>query len=151
MTYYPDIPFSPIQAIVDHASEKSRLERAESQMTLGRLIDLLTHHLVTDSQGTEVTGFGKEMSYRGYYSDLAFEPSGEVMTAVDLLGVCQDAMGKCYQGYKGGDFYMIANTPLWISPYGYSTGDRLMGLTKNDQGVWQPITEKDPELTQYGK
>jgi hypothetical protein len=101
-------------------------------MTLGALVELLE---ALDPERM-VTGFGQPNSYRGYYQDLAFEPSTEEMAVGELLRVCREkCMGQCFQGYKGGDFWMTGNTPLWIASYGI-TGPRLMGL---DTGV-DPMT-----------
>ena len=58
-------------------------------------------------------GFGKPMSYRGYYGDLAFEP---VLNAKigDMLEFAKSAMGKTFTGYKGGEFEMGEFTDCWV-------------------------------------
>lgn len=89
---------------------------------------------------TEIEGLGKLDSYRGYYSDLAFEPTEDKRKVEELLEVCQAAMGQVFTGYKGGDFVMGALTPLWIAGYG-CCGDKLMSInidgtleTESDNG-----------------
>jgi hypothetical protein len=77
---------------------------------------------------------GELDSYRGYYSDLAFEPSESGETVASLLNRCQAAMGEVFQGYKGGDYVMGRNTPLWIANYG-SCGPRLMALVEKDSAL----------------
>ena len=38
------------------------------------------------------------------------------------------AMGAEFEGYKGGEYIMGANTPLWISEYGEASGTRIMAV-----------------------
>lgn len=113
---------SNLQAMVDGMSAEWQRERALSQMTLGGLIDRLAA-LPAD---LEIEGFGEPHSYRGYYSDLAFERTDKTAAGV-VLAMCRDCMGGVFQGYKGGDFQMGRNTPVWIASYG-SCGDKIMAL-----------------------
>ena len=106
-------------------------------MTLGHLIALL--EALDDER--ETVGLGELESYRGYYCDLAFEPSGDLESVESLLARCRAAMGREFTGYKGGEFLMGAPTPLWIAPYGVAGASRLMGL---DTGA-DPITPTTKE------
>lgn len=129
-----------VQAWIDNMNARWQRERQQTQFTLGKLITTL-EGLVPDRP---VTGFGKLMSYRGYYCDLAFEPSAEVEAVATLLNRCQFAMGKVFEGYKGGDFQMGETTPLWIAQYG-SSGERLMALDVDND----PITpQTSPEQSE---
>ena len=112
-----------IQAMLDGMSAQWQRERAETQMTLGKLIAAL-EAMPADA---EVAGLIGPHSYRGYYSDLAFEPTGATMPASSLLASCKAAMGKVFEGYKGGDYVMGAMTPVWVSHYG-TCGQKLMAL-----------------------
>jgi hypothetical protein len=69
----------------------------------------------------------REHSYRGYYSDLALDSKDEPTTAGELLAILKRALGETYGGYKGGDFVMGADTPLWMASYG-STGRAIIAL-----------------------
>lgn len=90
-------------------------ERAETQMTLGKLIDALK----TMPGDVEIVKLYNPHSYRGYYSDLAFSlADNESMTALQLLTLCQNCMGHIFEGYKGGEYVMGALTPIWIADYG---------------------------------
>lgn len=113
----------PIQAMVDGMSAAWQKERSATQMTLGKMISAL-EAMITDKQ---VQRLGHLHSYRGYYSDLAFEVKPGTMNAQDLTGLCREAMGKVYEGYKGGDYMMGESTPMWIAEYG-CCGDKLMGF-----------------------
>lgn len=113
------------QALVDGMSAKWMKERARTQMTLGALIERL-ESLPADL----LIGLGDPHSYRGYYSDMAFEEVTP-QPVFTLLADCKDAMGKSFTGYKGGDFYMHAGVPLWVADYG-CCGLKLMAI--NDDG-----------------
>lgn len=112
-----------LQALIDGLSAQWQRERAETQMTLGKLIAAL-ETMPTDAQ---VANLRDPHSYRGYYSDLAFERSDDTRPASELLAVCKAAMGQVFEGYKGGDFVMGALTPVWVAHYG-NCGDKLMDL-----------------------
>ncbi len=116
---------SMIQGLMEIKSREWQKERAATQMTLGCLIA----ELEKLPPERTIVGFGNPHSYRGYYSDLAFEPTEDEITVIHLLTICrEDCMGQKFVGYKGGDFYMTAETPVWISDYGMSSGMRLRGL-----------------------
>lgn len=72
-------------------------------------------------------GFGRPMSYRGYYDQLAFEPVEDARLG-DMLQYARNALGATYTGYKGGDYTMDEFTDCWIAEYGTSQGD-LIGPT----------------------
>lgn len=93
------------------------------QMTLGKLIDALG----AMPEGAEVANFNSAHSYRGYYSDLAFEYAEGTRPAADLLAECKAAMWRVFRGYKGGDYVMGALTPVWLASYG-CCGSKLMAL-----------------------
>lgn len=111
-----------MQALMDGLGAKWQKERAATQMTLGGLIEILEG--MPDS--VEIVGLGELDSYRGYYSDLAFEPSVNRLSK-EVLEKCKAAMGKVFTGYKGGDYVMGARTPLWVANYG-DCGKKLMGI-----------------------
>ena len=74
---------------------------------------------------------GDLISYRGYYSDLAFEPGDRCVTVKELLERANEANGDTFTGYKGGDFVMGDDTPLWAAPYG-STGLAIVDIKCGD-------------------
>lgn len=121
-----------LQAMIDGISAQWMKERAATQMTLGAMIERL-ESLPSDL----LIGLGEPHSYRGYYSDLAFEAVTPA-PAANLLADCMDAMGKSFTGYKGGDYYMHAGVPVWVSEYG-SCGVKLMAI--NDDG--SIVTKED--------
>lgn len=112
-----------LQALVDGMNAADQRERSLTQMTLGKLIAVLE----AMPEGAEVANLCNTHSYRGYYSDLAFERNDGTRLAADLLGECKAAMGRVFEGYKGGDFVMGELTPLWVADYGDS-GLKLMAM-----------------------
>ena len=86
-------------------------------------------------------------SYRGYYSDLALghEPVPELVTVGQLLKRFEDADGRTFTGYKGGDFTMHRKTLVWVASYG-NTGRMLVDIQSKD-GVTTIITQEDYEVT----
>lgn len=113
-----------LQAMFDGISAQEARKRAESQMTLGKLMSELELMLPE----TQVANLCFPDSYRGYYSDLYFEKQEGTRPASELLDVCKASMGKVFEGYKGGDYVMGASTPLWIATYGCCCGDKLIAL-----------------------
>lgn len=117
-----------IQAFIDGMNAQWQRERAKTQMTLGQLIEAL-EKMPGD---TEVANLRYAHSYRGYYDDLAFKRSEGTRHASDLLADCKSAMGKAFEGYKGGRYVMGEMTPVWIADYGCS-GVKLIALRAGDK------------------
>lgn len=112
-----------IKAMMNEMAAQWQKERSESQITLGKLIDTLA----AMPPETELEGFGEAHSYRGYYSDLAFEKMEEKTTSGKVLEMARACMGEVFTGYKGGDFQMGRNTPVWLANYG-SLGMKVMAI-----------------------
>ena len=152
------------QDFYDALSRVARAERSKYQLTLGKLTEQL-EQLVEAGNGNEglaartdegcLVWLGELMSYRGYYSDLAFAPRPGVKIMVPI-GVsvpradpipqqgtiaritdsgssvfqvrerCRLAYGETFEGYKGGGFTMSDDTPLWIAEYGSAEDLALM-------------------------
>ena len=107
-----------------------RRERSSYHLTLGKMIVILERMppqtIIRTADGRSL---GRAHSYRGYYADLAFEPvQGSEQNAAELATVCRLTLGKSFEGYKGGFFWMNKDTPLWISSYGESSGEAIIGL-----------------------
>jgi hypothetical protein len=102
-------------------------------MTLGGLISRLKE-LDPDM---EMDGICRSHSYRGYYGDLAFE-SGERKTVWKTLAYIEECVGRQYCGWKGGNFYMDEDTPIWIANEG-STGVCIISIN-NDGSI---VTAKE--------
>lgn len=116
---------SDIQKMLNEMFERDRKERERYMFSLGDFIEALEKapkdSLVRLSTSThnEPREFTSDfISYRGYYSDIALEPWDGAVSVKALLDAANAACGETFEGYKGGDFTMTADTPLWISHYG---------------------------------
>ena len=117
-----------IQEIVDAQVAKERNERMKTsnQLMLGELIILLDKAknkdlpVVFDCSEYRPVSLN---SWRGAYEELAINYSNEdpPLSCKQLLRECRKAVGTIFQGYKGGDFKMGKNTPLWVANYGTSS------------------------------
>ena len=94
------------QAMIDGMNAQWQRERAQTQVTLGKLIAALE----AMPEGSTVVNLTEPHSYRGYYDDLAFELHTGNRLASELLADCKNAMGKVFEGYKGGDFVMVSGS-----------------------------------------
>ncbi len=112
-----------LQAMLSGMSAQWQRECAETQMTLGKMIQTLQ----AIPEGAMVANLGNMHSYRGYYRDLAFEGQSGLKPAAELLAECREAMGRVFEGYKGGDYMMGAKTPVWMADYG-RCGWKIMDL-----------------------
>ncbi len=64
-------------------------------------------------------------SYRGYYSDCAFESASEPITVDEFKTILETkVIGKTMLGYKGGENLMTEDTPLWKAEYSH-TGEAI--------------------------
>jgi hypothetical protein len=103
-----------------------------TQMTLGELIDELSKF---KPDAWVMFAFGRLRpghveSYRGYYDELAIEPDGtEQRTVGDLLAELQAAVGCTFMGYKGGEYVMGLDTPLWAAEHGSAFQACIVGVT----------------------
>jgi len=119
--------------ITDLMNQISKLKRGE-QMTLGELINRLHEFNMED----EICNLSNPHSYRGYYEHLAFEYNPLSYIKVKyIIEMCEGCIGKVFEGYKGGEYEMNRNTPVWIAKYGYS-GEKIIDVTL-DSGVISTI------------
>ena len=131
-----------MQKIIDLMGETGRIARSHYHVTLGGLIAELDK--LEWDRPVEFVGGGSPRSphsYRGYYSDLSFEHGGEI-NAKELLAMCRDALGRSFEGYKGGDFVMKEDTPLWAAPYG-CCGPAIIAVTVTPEKVLLTTKEID--------
>jgi len=117
-----------MQELFNKIFEELRAKRSLSQMTLGKFIS----ELEKISQDKEIENVWSPHSYRGYYSDLAFEKGEGTRSVGSLLEQLKnECLGQTFTGYKGGDFYMDEHTPLWIAHYG-SSGVKIMNIEEGE-------------------
>jgi len=124
-----------LQKVVDAVSLSMKGERSRYHLTLGKLIEKLSEsgvdQPVTFDRGGSPGEFG---SYRGHYSDLYMEVEEAPVTSFDLLARAKAALGATYEGYKGGDFTMGKDTPLWRATYSHC-GEAVIGIRNTDTSI----------------
>ena len=77
-------------------------------------------------------------SYRGSYDELAlgykltgYDIDADHRTTVkakDFLELLKEAIGKEYTGWKGGEYTMSENTPVWVANSGSSGNTAVVGI-----------------------
>lgn len=102
-------------------------------------------------------GFARPHSYRGYYSELAFEPALNV-TVGSMLAAARSAKGATYQGWKGGDYTMDGYTDCWLAEQGRcgeSIGPVLLALMLAADGTDLRLRAKlaafEPETVRWAR
>lgn len=105
---------------------------AESdQLTLGgiikKLVPIVENQKEREDEATVCFDFAdtfptKIDSWRGSYAELAlnYTSEGEELRVTDFLNLLKSTVGKTLKGYKGGDYTMDENTPVWVANWGRS-------------------------------
>jgi hypothetical protein len=70
-------------------------------------------------------GFRNPHSYRGYYSELAFEPDENVAVR-SMLDCARSALGATFVGWKGGEYLMHEYVTVYLANQG-ECGEELSG------------------------
>lgn len=102
-----------------------------SQLSLGELIDKL--EALPNKSMSVVLDFGPVptclSSWRGSYSELAIEyRDGDAPDVFTFILECRRAVSKTYEGYKGGDYVMGRETPVWVSQWGEAENNAVVGV-----------------------
>lgn len=115
------------------------------QLTIGEAIQQLESAIQESDQIRPLAVFGfcgmapcALSSYRGYYDHLAIEYAmDEQCSAQVLLEKLRAALqpGNTFDGYKGGEYQMHANTPLWVDKWGQCTGTAVTGIRRQGQYI----------------
>ncbi len=110
---------------------------ASRQLNLGQIIEKL--EAVLDKTKKVCFPFGylhptTLRSWRGAYEELAigFEEDTPSPTVEELIVVCKSALYTTFDGYKGGDFEMSDNTPVWVANWGNSGSTAIVDVVEID-------------------
>lgn len=103
-------------------------------MTLGELIDALKRKDAAMAIAFDFVHFVPQGidSYRGYYDQLALGYGHGDTIVASVLQTCEDAVGKKFTGYKGGDYVMGRETPVWVANYGEAGGTAIVDVKDHD-------------------
>lgn len=121
------------------AQRKERMNHND-QLTLGGLIDLIRPLVKKGKEEPEVIyDFGNFFptsidSWRGVYAELAlnYKEDGKRMHIGEFLEMLEDADGETFTGYKGGNYTMGLDTPLWVANPGQSGSTAIVGVIDKD-------------------
>ena len=135
--------------------QRNRTFASSAQLTLGQIIEKLEKCGLTHGDKNEPKqvdyDFGTAVptsldSWRGNYSELAlgYKLSGydnndehfTQTTAETLLSELKSAIGKEFTGWKGGEFVMNEDTPVWVANSGNSGNTGIIDVV--DDG-WRII------------
>ena len=131
-----------MQQLMDAMSQASRITRGNYHLVLGKAIQALEQApdlpVTFDFDGKSPS---HPHSYRGHYSDLALESTLNLVTAAGLKDLLTGALNKTFQGYKGGDYLMGPDTPLWAAEYGQGGGRAIVGI--RNEGLYLVLVTKE--------
>lgn len=122
--------------MLDALSIAVRDTRSIYHLTLGELINTLkslekSMPVVFDDDHN----IGTTDSYRGYYVDLAISKGESLMECATFLKHLEnEVLNKEFTGYKGGEFMMGLDTPLWRAEYGVC-GEAIMDAVVESRGL----------------
>lgn len=78
-------------------------------------------------------------SYRGWYDHLALgvgdDGYNEASMLVEFLAAIKSADGTIFEGYKGGNYEMNLETPVWVANYGRCTNTAIVDVVEGDYEV----------------
>ncbi len=118
----------------------------ERQWTLGQLIDALVampqDALVRfDSLRAKLNDHGEPglypgrfVSHRGDYSHLSLERAQTAPTVGTLNEQARAALGRTFEGWKGGTYRMYRETPVWAENYGNCAHIAIVGVNRSRSG-----------------
>lgn len=110
------------QKLIDGFAESDRYARSRYHVTLGEMLSAVGQAgdglVVFRTEDGREWGAGDAISYRGYYSDLAIEPESGATPTGDLMLTLMAVQDTELEGYKGGQYLMGSDTPVWLDGYG---------------------------------
>ena len=131
-----------------YIKEQRRQEFNKSpQLSIGTLIEKLSEIPIDQKDNPPVIIFDFCRSYptsidswRGIYSELALDhnqnySSKKPMALPDFIEMLKNCDGATFTGYKGGEFTMSLETPIWVDNYGQSTRTAVVGVMNDGYHV----------------
>ena len=134
-----------IQAMLEALSDRDRAAKFKNsgQLTIGMLIEELQNTGQPDFPVTFDFGgcFPVELtSWRGIYKEaaldyVAYGEGKRPLKVAELINHLKDSLDKPQQGYKGGEFVMTVDTPIWADKWGESNDTAIIGVVVTDYKV----------------
>ncbi len=125
------------------AHRKESFDKSD-QLTLGEIISKCEAILAkgTDDEPVVTLDFGyfyptKIDSWRGAYEELAlnYTTEGVQLTLSIFIDMLKNAIGKGFEGYKGGEFLMSRHTPVWVANYSEGCNSAVIEIVDGDYQV----------------
>lgn len=131
-------------------AQRALVLAASDQLTLGELIAKIEpiaekqKQRITDGREEAQVYFDFEylhptrlISWRGSYAELSlcYSTEGDAMPVSKFLEKLKEAVGKTFYGYKGGNFQMSRQTPIWVANYGNAGNTAVIGVLDLDYNV----------------
>ena len=148
------------QMVLNALQDALRETRSSYHLTLGELIIFLDS-VEERGRGGQPVIFGDDYytypcdveSYRGYSCDLALTDDGHIdggATVTTLLNALNAALDREFTGYKGGEFTMDHNTPLWRARYGQAPDHAIVGVEQESTHIGGAVVLKIKKLDADG-
>lgn len=99
----------PYSLLIQVGNEERLMQPKD--LTLKGIIDRLEQ--VANQDAVLKVGFVNPHSYRGDYSELAFQAANDIPVK-NLLAYARSALGSTYEGWKGGEFTMRDYTTCYL-------------------------------------
>lgn len=124
-------------------------------MTIGEMLEALKNAnddaavFITDTLSVELNG--EVMSWRGDYSCLSlgyslYGDSNAFITVGRLKSILKDAIDKSFIGYKGGEFVMEKDTPVYLDNYGFATGHYVSEISFSNECCYLKIAKEEDHI-----
>ncbi len=152
---------SELQEYLDAVVSKRRQQdlQQEKVLTVRELLLLLDQDKLNSSQvvyfdfaSKGETAYPFELiSWRGYYNELCFTYAVDSdlvvpMGSFDLVVMLNKAIGRSFEGYKGGQYIMGPHTPVHVAQYGETGNRSICGVDISPE----KITLQTYEVDHYG-
>lgn len=137
-----------IQEFVKRTTAARREQRMQDsdQLTLGMMLEKLKPIVEKQKERKDEATvrydfdylFPKECySWRGSYEELAldFNDDGDALTVTRFYEMLKNVLGKELTGYKGGEFTMHENTPVWVARHNHSGNTAVIEIVDNEYEV----------------
>lgn len=126
-------PKQRLSLLEDKIVSKLQRRPMKKQLTLGELIEALEKQDQKKPVKFDFCYFSPDgvHSYRGYYEQLAIGYSykeADVPTVEEFLKVLTNALDEDFYGYKGGQYKMGKNTPVWVDQPNHASGTAIVGV-----------------------
>ncbi len=137
-----------MQSYIENAVAASRAKTLANsdQLTLGELILKLEPIVAKQKDRTDEATVHYDFEYlfpnsidswRGSYAELAlnYMVDGTPMKVTDFYNMLKETVGKEFTGYKGGEYIMSRQTPIWVANYSHSGNTAVIDVVDNDYVV----------------